>query len=436
MAKTLSLSDRQKQIYLKYSGRALPRYASYPGISQWKDTSTITTVKEHLDATAHDQKAFSLYFHVPFCQKLCFYSGSQKGITSPASHVTQDQVQNYLQGLEREVMHLAHHVDNCIFEQLHIGGGTPNFMTLDQWKQFHENILSRFTISEEAEWSVDLDPRLVTPEQVRYLHDIGVNRVSLGILDFDGKRNPSFEQVAQAVEMIRGSGIAFINFDMIYGLPQQTAETMREMLDKVVRLGPDRIAYSSFESPDTKAETTLALHLLGINRFLEAGYDFIGLDHFAKPNEPLAVASRKDQVQRNFQGMTAGATLPLLGFGPGAISMLYDMYVQNPKTDHDWRAMVENHEYERKARMLREDDKIRREVINQVFCHGTIDKPYTEAFHDVEFDHYFARELQGLKTLAQDGLLTLDSHDIRLSQPLGLLLRRVVAAAFDASKLG
>ncbi|WP_324948761.1 oxygen-independent coproporphyrinogen III oxidase [Oligoflexus sp.] len=439
---------------MKYSGLALPRYTSYPAITGWKDTSTIPAIKEQLDATALDQKAFSLYFHVPFCQRLCFYCGCSKEIMNPASTATQDVVQQYLQGLEREVAHFQHHVDSCVIEQLHFGGGTPNFLNVAQWRQLYENVLSRFTVSEEAEWSVELDPRLVKEDEIRYLYEIGVNRVSFGIQDFDPQvqkainRIQPYEKVAEAVELVRSCGIPYINIDLIYGLPFQTEESMQRTLDQVIRLSPDRIAYYRLAVlPDMfKAQQTfidkdlpegaacLALNLLGINRFLAAGYEFIGLDHFAKSNDPLAVAARKDEVRRNFQGMTTGSNLPHLGFGPSAISMLDDVFVQNPKSIDQWLVMVDDHEFKRKSRILTEDDKIRREVINQIFCHGTIDKPYTEAFHDVEFDHYFAKELHDLKSLARDGLVTLDTHDIRLTQPLGLILRQAVAAVFDTQQ--
>ncbi len=452
MVKNLSLNERQKEIYLKYSGLALPRYTSYPAITGWKDTSTIPTIKEQLDATALDQKAFSLYFHVPFCQRLCFYCGCQKEIMNPASEATQSVVDKYLHGLEREVAQIAHHVDSCVIEQLHFGGGTPNFLDVSQWKRLYENVLSRFTISEEAEWSVELDPRWVTEEQIKYLHEIGVNRVSFGIQDFEPKvqkainRIQPYEKVAEVMDWVRSHGIPFVNFDLIYGLPFQTEESMHRTLDQVIQLNPDRIAFyrlavlpEMFKAQKTfidkdlpEGAASLALNLLGINRFLAAGYEFIGLDHFAKANDPLAVAARKDQLQRNFQGMTTGGNLPLLGFGPSAISMLDDVYIQNPKSVDQWLSMVEDHEFKRKSHILTEDDKIRREVINQIFCHGTIDKGYTESFYDIEFDHYFAKELQELKGLAQEGLVVLDSFDIKLTKPLGLLLRRVVAAMFDA----
>ncbi len=452
MSKSFSLSAHQKDTYLKYSGLSLPRYTSYPSIPAWKDSTRISTIKEQLDATVQEQKAFSLYFHVPFCQKLCFYCGCQKEIMNPASPVTQDMVGKFLKGLEQEVAHLAHHLDNCVIEQLHFGGGTPNFLTAAQWKFLNENIISRFTISEEAEWSVELDPRSVTAEQIRYMHEIGVNRVSLGIQDFDPKvqkavnRIQSFEQAKEVVDLCRSSGISFINFDLIYGLPFQTLDSMQANLDKVIELNPDRIAYyrlavlpqmftaqQSFVKKDLpEGPESLALNLLGINRFLAAGYEFIGLDHFAKPNDPLAVAARKDQLQRNFQGMTTGANLPLLGFGPSSISMLDDVYVQNPKSTDEWLAMIGSHDFERKTHILTEDDKLRREVINQIFCHGTIDKTYIESLFDIEFDQYFTKELQNMKALAADGLVHLDRHDVRLTDPIGLLLRRVVAAVFDA----
>ncbi|WP_218110120.1 oxygen-independent coproporphyrinogen III oxidase [Oligoflexus tunisiensis] len=414
-------------MYLKYSGLALPRYTSYPAITSWKDTSTIPVIKEQLDATAHDQNAFSLHFHV----------------MNPASPATEELVEKYLHGLEREVTQIAHHVDSCVMQQVHFGGGTPNFLHVKHWRQLYENVLSRFTISEEAEWSVELDPRSVTEEQIRYLHDIGVNRVTFGIQDFDSKvqqaiyRGQTYEKVAEAVEWVRSHGIAFINFDLIYGLPFQTEESLQRTLDQVIQLSPDRIAFcrleeslETFQDLPTGA-ALLSLNLLGINRLLAAGYEFIGMDHFAKANDPLAAAARKDQLQRNFLGLTTVGSLPLLGFGPSAISMLDDVYVQNPKGVDQWLGMVEDHEFQRKSHIVTEDDKIRREVINQIFCHGSIDKGYTESFYDIEFDHYFAKELQSLKTLAQDGLVTLDTWNIRLTQPLGLLLRGVVAAHFD-----
>jgi oxygen-independent coproporphyrinogen III oxidase len=232
---------------------------------------------------------------------------------------------------------------------------------------------------------------------------------------------------------------------LIYGLPFQTETSMQETLDKVIRLSPDRIAFyrlavlpemfqaqKLFIDKDLpEGEASLSLNLLGINRFVDAGYAYIGLDHFAKADDPLAVAARNDNLHRNFQGMTTGASLPLLAFGPSAISMLDDVYVQNPKTTKDWQTLVSDPDSPRKSHILTSDDKIRREVINQIFSRGTINKTTIGASYGISFDAYFAAELERLLPLEQDGLIARSRSGIVLTNPLGFLLRRVVAAVFD-----
>ncbi|MCX6129538.1 MAG: oxygen-independent coproporphyrinogen III oxidase [Proteobacteria bacterium] len=452
MPQSLLEDELQKKTYLKYSGLSLPRYTSYPSIPNWKEQAHSASSLAHIESTRLRHKALSLYFHVPFCQKLCFYCGCQKEIMHPSSASTQRTVDDYLKGLEFEVLSLAPMLKDCLIEQLHFGGGTPNFLNRTQWRYLYDKVLSKLNLSKTIEWSVELDPRTVSNEQLEYLSSIGVNRVSLGIQDFDDKvqkavnRVQSFELVESVVSMCRRHGIAFINFDLIYGLPFQTVASMQKSLDMAISLAPDRIAYyrlavlpqmfraqkSFIDKNLPEGMDSLALNLLGIDNFLAAGYEFIGLDHFAKHSDPLAVAARKNLLQRNFQGMTSGASLPLLGFGPSAISMLDDIYIQNPKTTHDWLLSLENPESQRKAHILTPDDRIRRDIINQIFCLGSIDKKNTELRFGINFDQYFVKELQKISPLIDDRLVIADTQSLQLTNPLGQLLRRVVAATFDA----
>jgi oxygen-independent coproporphyrinogen-3 oxidase len=308
-----------------------------------------------------------------------------------------------------------------------------------------------FAISAEAEIAVEIDPRITTREQLATLRQLGFNRVSLGIQDFTPQvqqavnRLQPYDTVAQVVGWCRELGFGSINFDLIYGLPFQTLDSMADTLDKTLRLGPDRVAFyrlavipeifrwqNVFKPNDLPAgDLPLDLNLLAINRFQEAGYQFLGLDHFARPTEGLAQAHEAQTLQRNFQGMTTGKQCELIGLGPSAISQLEHAFAQNFKTTAEWRQAVATDFACERGLHLDDDDRLRRELMQQLYGYGVIDKTDLAATFTVNFDEYFAPELKRMHILAEEGLVTLDDAAIRLTAPLGRLLVRVVAAAFD-----
>jgi oxygen-independent coproporphyrinogen-3 oxidase len=447
-----TFSEALRSMYLRYSRLYLPRYTSYPAIPYWSGQATQAESRFYIDEVLRQEKQVSLYFHVPFCQKLCFYCGCQKEIMSPRSAGGQRIVQSYLDGLVREAQVYAHHFDGAKVEQIHFGGGTPNFLDVDQWRFLYEQVLSRFNLSPDLEWSVEIDPRTVTEEVLRYLRDIGVSRLSLGVQDFDPKvqkainRIQPFATVSQIVEMSRAIGIRHINFDLIYGLPFQTQASMDETLSQVMRLRPDRVAYyrlallpqlfsaqRAFVDKDLPTgEASLDLNLLAIRRFMAAGYRMIGLDHFALDTDPLAIAAREGRMQRNFQGMTTGRNLPLFGLGPSAISSYGRFFVQNPKSTSEWLTLLADHNAQRKAHVLTHDDTLRKAMIDQIFCQGRIAIHEIEERFGVRLRECMTRQWTYLTRLADDGLVRLEPDAIELTQPLGQLLRRVVASVFDA----
>jgi oxygen-independent coproporphyrinogen-3 oxidase len=314
------------------------------------------------------------------------------------------------------------------------------------------NILgSHFFIAPQAEIAFEIDPRLTTLEHLQTLRGLGFNRVSLGIQDFDPavqkavNRIQPYDLVERVVGWCRSLGFHSINFDLIYGLPFQTVAGMADTLDKTLALGPDRVAFyrlavipeifrwqNVFRPADLPAgELPLELNLLAINRFLEAGYEFIGLDHFARPNEALAQAARAGTLRRTFQGMTTGKPLDILGLGPSAISQLDIAFAQNLKESSPWQQAVQTDLATERGLRLSPDDRLRRELMQQLYGHGRIDKPLLEKEFDIVFEDYFSGEVKRLGHLVSDGLVRIEAQSIRLTEPLGRLLVRVVAAVFD-----
>jgi oxygen-independent coproporphyrinogen-3 oxidase len=312
-------------------------------------------------------------------------------------------------------------------------------------------LAGRFAIAAGAEIAAEIDPRVTTRAHLEALRGLGFNRVSLGIQDFDPRvqkavnREQPFELVERVVRWCRELGFASINFDLIYALPFQTLEGMADTLEKTLALAPDRVAFyrlavipeifrcqNVFRPADLPAgDLPLELNLLAINRFREAGYEFIGLDHFAKPDEELARARRHGSLRRTFQGMTTGKELDVIGLGPSAISQLDGAYAQNDKATADWQAAVAEDFATARGLRLSDDDRLRRELMQQLYGHGVIDKPSLGERFGIAFEDYFADELGRLRELIDEGIAEHDDGAVRLTEPLGRLLVRVVAAVFD-----
>jgi oxygen-independent coproporphyrinogen-3 oxidase len=430
---------------------ALPRHTSYPTAPVWTTGYRAAEFRVDLRNSAAEGRPLSLYVHIPFCERLCYYCACTKEIVPPSKHKEHDLGDELLSGLDREADRFAELVGPTRVHQVHLGGGSPTFLTAEQLQRLWTILSRHFAVAPGAEVAVEIDPRITSLEQLQTLRGLGFNRVSVGVQDFAPNvqlavnRVQPFEMVARAVEWCRELGFPSVNFDLIYGLPHQTLETMAETLDRVVELAPDRIAFyrlavipemfrwqNVFKSTDLPTgELSLELNLLAINHFTEAGYEFIGLDHFAKPTEYLARARADATLHRTFQGMTTGKNLDVIGLGPSAISQLDDAFAQNKKESGKWLAAVGDDFATERGLRLTADDRVRRELLQQLYGYGIIDKRAFEKRFGIPFDDYFSDELRRMTDLIGDGLVVLHETGIRLTEPLGRLLVRVVAAVFD-----
>jgi oxygen-independent coproporphyrinogen-3 oxidase len=342
-------------------------------------------------------------------------------------------------------------VNNRKVVQLHWGGGTPNYLSDEETVELFDEIKKRFQIDEKAEISIEIDPRHVDRDRIFLLRKIGFNRASFGIQDFNPKvqeavnRIQPEEMIFNVMKWFREAGFESVNIDLIYGLPYQTLETFSDTIDKTIKLNPDRIAVFNFayvpwlkrlqRNIDEKTlpppEEKLKILQMTIEKLTKTGYVFIGMDHFAKPNDELAIAQRERTLHRNFQGYTTKAEAELFGFGATSISMLYDAYVQNYKVLRDYYEPVENGQLPiERGVYLTQDDIIRREVIMKLMCHFRLIKSEIEEKFNIKFDEYFKQELESLKEMEEDGLLTLYPDRIDVL-PIGRLLIRNIASTFD-----
>lgn len=445
------LTEEERRTYHAYASLALPRHTSYPIPSFWNPEFGPADFRDALSRSAQQRRPLSLYVHIPFCERLCYYCACTKEIIPPGRRRELEPSEPFLDALEIETDRLAGLVGTGEVRQVHLGGGSPTFLGPRSLQRLGDLIRRRFLIAPDAEIAVEVDPRITTREQLEILHGFGFNRISLGIQDFAPQvqqavnRIQPFALVERCMGWCRDLGFASVNFDLIYGLPFQTQDTMADTLEKTLTLSPDRIAFYRLavipeifrwqkvfrpsDLPD--GEETLELNLLAINRLQEAGYEFIGLDHFARSTEPLAQAVRDGSLRRTFQGMTTGKGLDILGLGPSAVSQLDDAFAQNRKTTGSWQqALLDTLATERGLR-LSEDDRLRRELLQELYGYGTITRRGLEDHFGIDFDTYFAPERERLAELVEQGLVVSESDRIRLTVPLGRLLVRVVAAVFD-----
>jgi oxygen-independent coproporphyrinogen-3 oxidase len=446
-----TLSARERDTYRRYAGLALPRHTSYPTAPAWRADYGPDDFRADLRRSAGRGRPLSVYVHVPFCERLCYYCACTKEIVPAARRHESDPGGPFLAALEREAGRFAELVGGGAVHQVHLGGGSPTFLTPAQLERLWAALSGRFAIAPGAEVAVEVDPRVTSFEHLQTLRGLGFNRVSLGVQDFAPEvqravnRLQPVELVARVVGWCRRLGFPSINFDLIYGLPFQTLETMAATLEQVIALAPDRVAFyrlavipemfrwqNAFRRADLPAgELSLELNLLAINRFAEAGYEFIGLDHFARPDEGLARARAGGTLHRNFQGMATGKDLDLLGLGPSAISQLDDAFAQNHHASAAWAEAVQRDFPTGRGLRLSADDRVRREVLQQLYGHGRVAKRDIEVRFGLVFDDHFADEQSRLRELDDEGLVALEADAVRLTAPLGRLLVRVVAAVFD-----
>jgi oxygen-independent coproporphyrinogen-3 oxidase len=428
-----------------------PRYTSYPTAPQFNPAFGAQQLREHASASnqAEHARPLSLYVHVPFCTNPCFYCGCNRVITRDKA-----RGELYLDYLYREIARMA-----PLFEsgrpvtQLHFGGGTPNFLAPAQIADCVAELRSQFSFfaPDRMDFSIELDPRSVTPEDIGELARIGFNRASLGVQDFDPvvqkavNRIQSVEDTLAILEACRADGMRSVNIDLIYGLPKQTREGFERTLDVVLEARPDRIAVYSYAhlpqifKPQQRIaledlpnpEAKLGLLECAIERLVAAGYVYIGMDHFALPGDELARAQARGDLHRNFMGYTTHAESDLIGFGVSAISHIGDSFSQNPRDIASWeRAIDDGRLPVWRGMPLDRDDVLRADVIQELMCHGRLDFSRLGRRHGIDFGEYFADSLPRLKALEDDGLLEFTRAGIRAT-PRGRLLLRVIAMCFD-----
>jgi oxygen-independent coproporphyrinogen-3 oxidase len=428
-----------------------PRYTSYPTAPQFQAGFGEAQLKEAARASNGDPipRRLSLYVHVPFCESPCFYCGCNRVITRDKS-----RSEPYLARLYREIALMAPLFDrDREVIQLHFGGGTPNFLTAAQLREVVDTLRSHFHFAEsrERDISIELDPRFITPEAVAELAAIGFNRASLGVQDFDPavqaavNRIQSVEQTRAVVDACRANGFRSVNIDLIYGLPKQTLDGFGRTLDEVVAIRPDRLAIYSYahmphlfrpqrqieaaDLPD--AATKLALLRLAIEKLTAAGYVYIGMDHFALPDDDLAQAQARGGLHRNFMGYTTHADSDLIGFGVSAISHIGDSFSQNHRDLPGWQAALDEGRLPVfRGLRLSEDDQLRADLIQTLMCQGEIPVRALERRYAIDFDRYFADALDKLAPLAEDGLVRREPERIAVT-PAGRLLLRNIAMCFD-----
>lgn len=426
-----------------------PRYTSYPTALQFDPDLTAEQLVSTGSETADINAPLSLYMHIPFCAHVCYYCACNKVITR-----NRKKAQPYLDTLYKEMAQLSQWYSNDrVVNQLHWGGGTPTFISDEQMRQLMTHTAQHFHLrtDDKGDYSIEIDPREVTLDSISVLRGIGFNRISLGVQDIQPKvqeavnRTQSTEETRALLERARAEGFRSLNMDLIYGLPYQTELSFNDTLAAVIEMSPDRLSIFNYaHMPDRfrsqkhiaadtlpSPEEKLAILQNTIQTLLNAGYVYIGMDHFAKPDDELALAQQNGQLHRNFQGYTTHADCDLVAMGVSAISQIGSVYYQN---EHDMAAYskaVENQTHALKRGVcLTQDDIIRREVIKQLICHFELNIQQIEQLFDLRFNEYFALEQTELQMFATDGLIDLSKNHIKVTAKGRLLIRRI-CMAFD-----
>ncbi|MCT7969317.1 oxygen-independent coproporphyrinogen III oxidase [Laspinema sp. D1] len=436
---------------LKKYDRPVPRYTSYPPATELKPEFEEVGFRASIAVSNYKKTPLSLYCHIPFCETPCYFCGCNTIITQRKT-----LAEPYLEYLTRHIRAMAELVDTSrLVNQMHWGGGTPNYLSLPQVDQLWNTINRYFRFEENAEVSIEVNPRFLDKNYLLFLKDLGFNRISFGIQDFNPKVQKAVNRIQpeamlfQVMDWVRDAGFESVNVDLIYGLPFQTLETFRDTIYKTTQLDPDRIAVFNFayvpwlkpvqrlipEEALPPASEKMDILKMAIEDLGAADYQFIGMDHFAKPNDELAIAQREGQLHRNFQGYTTKPESDLIGLGMTSISMLHDVYTQNHKRLKDYYQAIDSHQLPiEKGVLLSAEDILRRMVIMELMCQFELSKnEFEQKYHlkfDCDFDEYFAAEQVELHQLEADGLVRLSPNHIEVT-PAGRLLVRNVAAVFD-----
>jgi oxygen-independent coproporphyrinogen-3 oxidase len=434
----------------RYGGRG-PRYTSYPTAVQFQPgfgESDYRAEVRRSDAAAPDAP-LSLYVHIPFCHSLCYYCGCSKIVTRHA-----ERAEDYLVLLIREI-----ELQGALFsrtrtvEQLHFGGGTPTYLDSAQMRRLFDALNASFSLcpDERREFSIEIDPRTVSPADIAALAESGFNRISMGVQDFEAdvqqavNRIQSAEETGALVRAAREAGFRSLSLDLIYGLPLQTVDGFERTLERVLEMRPDRLAvYSYAHLPqmfraqrliheEQLPEPSVKLEILRttIERLTDAGYVYIGMDHFALADDELVKAQQRGELQRNFQGYSTHGNSDLVGLGMTSIGQVGDCYAQNAKEMAPYRAALEQGKLPIvKGLLMTADDRIRRSVIQDIMCRGELDYGAVSKRSGIEFERYFASEIANLLTLERDGLIEPTPTGFRVCERVRLLLR-AIAMTFD-----
>jgi oxygen-independent coproporphyrinogen III oxidase len=450
MPMTFSLPDIElsEELIRKFD-KLGPRYTSYPTADRFNTAFNEQSYVTYLEQRAHKagNPPLSIYIHLPFCESLCYFCACNKIITKDHARVTE-----YLRYLDKEMALVASRLGpDRKTVQLHLGGGTPTFFNADELRQLMTMVRKHFEFTPDAELGVEIDPRTVRDGTLTMLAELGFNRNSFGVQDFDPavqqsvNRIQPLEMVEKAVEESRKANFQSINADLIYGLPKQTLESFSRTLDSLIRLAPDRIALYNYahlpsrfkaqrqiiESDLPSAEDRLQIFLMSTRRLLEAGYVYIGLDHFSKPDDELNKARLDKSLHRNFQGYTTRAECDLIGFGVSAISKVGSSYSQSVRTVNAYYQHLDEGQLPiEKGFELSKDDLLRRQIIMTLMCSAPLDIAAINSEYGIDFDTYFAHEMSTLKQYEEAGLITIDPTAIRVT-PKGRLFVRAVGMAFD-----
>ena len=430
-----------------------PRYTSYPTADRFVEAFGAPQYRQALHTRAQGAARnaglapLSLYVHIPFCESVCYYCACNKVITRH-----HDRAAPYLDALEREVaLHVAEIGPRQPVSQLHLGGGTPTFLSNAELDRLMQMLRQAFAIAPNAEISIEVDPRTVDAGRLRHFAGLGFNRLSFGVQDFDDQvqravhRVQSLESVQSLLEAARALGLRSNNVDLIYGLPMQTAASFARTVEQVCALRPERIALYAYAhlpqrfKPQRRIDAALlplpqqkiTMLAQAIAGFVAAGYDYIGMDHFALPDDTLAVARRQGRLHRNFQGYSTQPDNDLIGLGVSAIGRVGATYSQNAKTLNEYTDALNQGQFPvTRGLALTRDDVLRRAVIMALMCQGRVEFESIALAHLVDFHKVFAAELVALRGLETSGLVGLDAGSIEVTE-LGRYFVRSVAMVFD-----
>ena len=426
-----------------------PRYTSYPTADRFVEAFNAERYREWMEKREIGGvgRPLSLYIHIPFCNTLCFYCACNKVITKDRSQ-SAEYVDYLLKEMDMQAKLLG---PGQVVEQLHFGGGTPTFMSDDEFRQIMAAVRKHFKLVDNGEYSIEIDPRKVSNATIELLGSEGLNRISVGVQDFDAEvqravnRIQSEEETMRIINVARANGFKSVSIDLIYGLPKQTLEGFGTTLDKVIAANPDRLSIYNYAHMPTVFKPQRRIHeeelpapqvkldilSMAVDKLTRAGYVYIGMDHFAKPEDELAVAQRQGRLHRNFQGYSTHSDCDLVALGVSAIGKIGPTYSQNYRELEDYYDALDRDELPiMRGLELNADDLVRRAIIQALMCHFEITKESFNISYLIDFDRYFATEIGELREYEREGLLEIKPQCISVT-PKGRMLIRIVCMVFD-----